>query len=173
MAAFPKGQRSAPVPPIVGDVREAASARTESLMERIRWVQLESEDNAVLARNLRAVECPEETIIDILRARIGAAYRAKIADVANPLAAYWRGGEAAQAAVNALLREESALLAALGPTDGELPPEKEAHIEEARRKFPLNYPPLGSSDDQWRAALEARKARIEYLSQFLTPEELI
>ena len=141
------------------------------------WSQIESEDLAILRQHLVAIGCPAATIKDILRARVMAAYEARIARKFNPLARFWGAGAQCESEVKMLGQERDALLAGLGlePPSNDLgiPAEKLTYVAEALRRFPCAYPPPGSAIPAWTEALKARQARIAYLAPFLTPDELL
>ena len=150
--------------------------------EQITWAQLDSEDLQELMRRLRAVGCSEETIADILRARILLLCQGKLKGVVNPLAMYWETaaeGQAQDAQVRDILAERDRLLAEFHlegvaiDTESALPPEAQPHIAEALRRFPKIKTSGAITPEGWAQAMAARQARVNYLSQFLTPDELL
>jgi hypothetical protein len=54
-----------------------------------------------------------------------------------------------------------------------LPPEKQQHVSEALRRFPKVTLGMDPTPEEQANAVANRRARLSYLSQFLTPEELL
>ena len=146
------------------------------------WSDVESDDIQKYIVNLRAIGCPEQTIGDIIRAHIFAVYQAKVNEIFNPLARYWNSADEARSLderVNAIKLERDRLLASLNLEDSTfdstspVPPEKQRHVAAALKLFPKpEFALRPTVEDQARAA-ENRKARINYLSQLLSPAELL
>lgn len=164
-------------------VAETAIAVPEKLTyQSFNWRAVESEDIEQFVANLRRIRCPEQTIGDIIRARVFALYQARVNRIFNPLAAYWMSPAEAQAIdgqVKAIRKERDQLLASLNlqlstgsPVSG-VPTEKQRYISEAASLYPKVYPGLDATTEEWQRALEGRRARIGYLSQFLSADELL
>ncbi|MGC3957737.1 MAG: hypothetical protein QM813_07240 [Verrucomicrobiota bacterium] len=54
----------------------------------------------------------------------------------------------------------------------QLPPEKLEQIRLINEKFPLQLSLAGATEQERAAIFANRRARLEYLAQYLTPEEL-
>jgi hypothetical protein len=150
--------------------------------ERFTWAQVASEDWRRYVANLRAIGCPERTIADIIEGAVFAAYQAKVNALFNPLAQYWETEEDQKAIadqVREIRAERDSVLAGLGlPNSGGgdpagLSPEKQQHVADAIKLYPTVSLTMESGPDDWAKLKQDRKARVNYLSQFLTPEELL
>lgn len=146
------------------------------------WSRVASDDLMQFVANLRSVGCPEATIGDIIHARVWADYDKKIGRLLDPLARYWSTAAELRATadqIKALRRERDQVWAALKletsafDFSSALSPEKQRYVTEALKTYPkINVGADAPAADKERA-LQNRKARIEYLSRFLTPEELL
>jgi hypothetical protein len=176
--------RSGPASAISARVITAAVERPveEPRQAQFRWVQLETEDINDFIVNLRATGCPESTIADIARGRILAAYQARVNAIFDPLAQYWTAASektAIDEQIKGIRKERNDVLASLGlngPDDENelgLSQEKQHHVSEALRQFPKDLPSPSAPAEQWSKALDRRKDRIKYLSQFLSSDELL
>jgi hypothetical protein len=143
------------------------------------WGTVANDDIQQYIANLRGIDCPEPVIADIIRNLITADYQARVNHIFDPLAQYWSSAaeqKSIDAQIKAIRKERDGLLGSLGldvdNTKG-LTPEKQKSIAEATKLYPKVPPPPGTDHDGWLPYLEARKARIDYLSKTLTPDELL
>jgi hypothetical protein len=118
--------------------------------KRWTWSDIESEDYHVYIRNLRNVQCPEETIRDIITADVTSLYRGRRQELAS-------AGKLSSMADEALRREEATLLRTLLGA-GAAP---EMNI--AQQPHPAGAPAYGTantagSSNGGRAARETRVA---------------
>lgn len=175
------------LPAIIPDKIEIISAlkpameSMEELPTKFTWTQISSVDFKQFAANLRVAECPNDTTKLIIRGVVMRVYQAKVNELFNPLAHYWSSkAESDEVAkrIRIIRAERDNLLASLGvgfnEDDGlELPAEKQTLVNKALELYPANAPKLGSPRKDWAGFLDNRRSRVAYLSQFLTPEELI
>jgi len=111
-----------------------------------RWRQLESPDYPTYIANLRAVECPERTIRDIIRADVHALYQQRHAaldrghrpDGEVTLARRLKAQQVLEQSHARLRQEESSVLLAL------LGPSEELTSEESQTSAPSAPPPADS-----------------------------
>ena len=160
----------------------ASATDAQSLPMGLHWGNIDSQDYLQLAGNLRAIGCPESVIASIVRGRVNALYRGRIERTRNPLAKYWSTPperKTVETAVAKLVQERDALLKQLGldtVSDSSLEEfgdEKRARIQQALLHFPaLRLGPSSTPEEQTQARAN-RKARIDYLSEYLSPEELL
>lgn len=161
---------------------EAGRQTAEAAQEHFDWSQVESDDLGQFVANLHAAGCPEPIIGDIVRARVFAHYQAKVNSIFDPLARYW--STAAQqklvaAEVKAIRQERDRVLAELNlqspafDASSALPPEKQRYVSDAFKLHPGRVLAPDATPQQRAAVLDARKARVGYLSKFLDPEELL
>ena len=153
-----------------------------TLTLKFKWSAVESDDFQKLIANLRGVECPEATIIDITEGRLKAKYRPRFRFA---LASAFRMPANIQmqqrmSGVENLKQEiDHTLYAELGlqrqpRSAGVLfTADEEQKIAEARQRFepiqvfdPANTNLLATSQSNVQA-------RIDYLSKYLSPEKLL
>ena len=168
--------------PAVVDVRpKAESVKAVRRRSNFTWSQVESDDIEQYITNLRALGCSERTIGDIIRAKLYATYQAKINEVFNPLARYWNTTAEMKAVddqVKAIREERDRLWAGLHLEDSSfdlgssVPPEKQGAVTDALKLYPKIQPDPSWGAQDWQAFLQARKARVAYLAQYLTADEL-
>jgi hypothetical protein len=148
----------------------------------LRWQNIDSQDYLQLAGNLRAIGCPESVITSIVCGQVTALYRARIEKVRNPLAKYWSSSverSTSETEVAKLVQERDRLLTQLGlytvsdSSSAELGDEKRAQIQQALLHFPAQRLGPSSTPEEQGQARANRKARIDYLSDYLSPEELL
>jgi hypothetical protein len=143
------------------------------------WSRIESESWNQLAANLRQVGCPEQTVGDILRARIMEAYRVKISKVAHPLAKQWSSRDewaAIEKAQNALRGERDLVL-----KQHRIPPEVLAQsgfplnvqlrIAEAEERFPKVTVSTFSTPEDVERYRSSRRSRVAFLQPYMSPED--
>ncbi|HVV02137.1 MAG TPA: hypothetical protein VHH88_12290 [Verrucomicrobiae bacterium] len=128
------------------------------------------------------MRCPEQTITDIVLARVKAEYQARINAIFNPLAVFWQS-EDEKASNDALIAriqsERDALIANLelsgvkDPGSDAVGADKQAHVAEAEILYPRTYPGPGDDPEEWKSAIERRRERVNYLTQYLSPEDLL
>lgn len=178
-----RGSASSPL-----NVRRQIASTNSALQEartghkHWRWSSIESEDMEQYIANLRAMGCPEQTIADIIRGKVYAMYQERVNRIFNPLARYWSTAEEIRAVdekVRAIRKERDQLLAGAGMEGVQgvgssgIASEKQRYIDEALTRYPKQVLGLDATAEERQAALEARKARVAYLSQVLTPDELL
>jgi hypothetical protein len=161
---------------------KVAALKLASHYSSFTWSQVESQDLQRYIANLRRIGCPERTIGDIIRARVFAMFQAKVDALLDPLARYWNTAaemKALDAQIKAIRQERDKLLADLhledstfDPRSG-LPPEKQAAVADALRLYPKLQSDPSWGPQEWQSYLQAQKARINYLAQYLTPDELL
>lgn len=174
--------------PTVGTLTAAAqisaprTPRSKRANEQFTWAQVESGEPLQYMENLRRIGCPEETICDIVRAHVSAAYQARVNLVFNPLARYWNTSAQAGAVdeeVKRLRDERDGVLARFGLENcsadlaNPVPPEKQSHIAAALKLFPKITLRAESTTEERVRAQANRLSRINYLAQFLTADELL
>jgi hypothetical protein len=148
---------------------------------RFTWARIESADYAVCVANLRAVSCPERTIIDILRGQIqtavstGAVRRATFQDYAN-YARYLRERMDATARldgqVDSILYRQLNLKRQPRSAGVLFTAQEEEAIAEARSLFPAQA--QASTDGAAGAQAKSNKvARLDLLSRSLSPEKML
>jgi hypothetical protein len=148
---------------------------------RFLWNQIADEDLGKYVGCLRNVECPNDATKFIIRGIVMRLYQAKVNEVFNPLARYWNSkaeSDDIDKRIRAIRAEQDKLLASLGVgfTDQdsqELPAEKQSFVNKAAQLYPAIKPKSGASRQEWAEFLENRRARVSYLSQHLTPAELL
>jgi hypothetical protein len=157
--------------------------------ERFLWGSVESDNITELFSNLRAAGCPEKTIRDIVGARIIFMYRGRIRKLENPMFIYWASSEEVknhEMQVSAILAERDALLASLGielpqnpfvpaqilSKTSQLPPEKQKAVVDITAMYPNQLLSINATAEEKQARFRNRRARLDYLSTVLTPEEL-
>lgn len=149
---------------------------------RFRWSDVETDDLQRYISNLRSMGCPESVISDIIRARVFADYQSRVNKIFNPLARYWSPTaemKAVDLQIAAIRQERDQVLESLGvygsiaDTLNGLPPEKARYISEAAKLYPKQLPGPDGNSEEWQEALANRKLRIDYLSRFLSPDELL
>jgi hypothetical protein len=164
-------------PPLV----KLEDAEKISSRSSFTWSQIESGDIQQYIANLRRIGCPERTIGDLVRAKVYAIYQAKANALFNPLARYWSTTaemKEVDGQIKNIRTERDKFWAALHledssfDTSSALSPEKQAFVAEALRLHPKAESDPSWSAQDWQSFLEARKARINYLAQYLTPDEL-
>lgn len=146
------------------------------------WPKIEGEDYGKCITDLRSIGCPEPVISFIVKGYLFAAYQAKVNAIFDPLAKYWNTPEEngrIAAAVAAIRAERDSKLAGLKlvPTgelamDG-LSPASQKHVAEALKQYPKTIISPNSTAEEWRQFLGNRAARVAYLAQFLSPDELL
>jgi hypothetical protein len=147
----------------------------------LSWAEIESDDLHKYVANLRSIKCPERTIYDIIHELVFTVYQAKVNAVFDPLAKYWSNDEEVKAVdqqVRVIRAERDKLLADIGiqsPSNNEskLASDKQQHVSEALILYPKVTLDMSASPEDAAKLLENRKARIAYLAQFLTPDELL
>jgi hypothetical protein len=129
---------------------DPGGTRVEDSVTRGSWDDIESSDLAHLAANLRAVGCPEQTIRDLLKARIVAEYMARYEEIQDPLSKYWATAdllETQEKAINELRDHRNQQLAAFNLEEpktsdktvtktSQLSPEKLMAIADITAQFP-------------------------------------
>jgi hypothetical protein len=166
------------------EVTNSAPPASGAAADSFRWSSLESSDFQEYIRRLRAIDCPERTIADIIRAEVDEIYAPKLAALNRPMNRYWSSSAEleSQKQQRAALEEEKKHLLydvlriqrPINPTlvvEG-LAPEKQAYVQRAADLFPRIPVRADSSTEETEIASKNRAERIKYLSQFLTPEEL-
>ena len=165
-------------------VEAAPIEPSEIRIQEWNWTEIENPDYSILASNLRNVLCPDSTIDDLLRARINRKF--SILMLENPMSKYWETSEERKERrqkLAALNRQKSELLQNLGlatingdskPTAkaGLFSPEKMAEIEKITQKYPQQVLPPNPTPEEYDEVYNNRRARLEYLAQVLTPDEL-
>ena len=161
-----------------------ASRPTEVRLQPWSWADIENADYAKLASNLRQVECPEATIQGILYARITRQYYQLM--LGNPMSKYWEPPEERkkrnQYLAN-LRRQKEKLLESLGlhsgksqsppvSAPGPFSPEKMQQIAQITQQYPKKILPMEPTPEEYQEAFDNRRARLQYLAQYLTPDEL-
>lgn len=148
---------------------------------KFHWSQIESQNLTTYKENLRGVGCPDRTINSIIRGIVLRRYQAKVNAIFNPLAHFWSSQselDELDRRIKGIRAERDNLLASLGLTSNEvdvngLSQEKQQFVNKALDLYPKNMPAPGASDQEWSDFLTSRRARVNYLSQYLSPEELL
>jgi hypothetical protein len=173
--------------PTVSDIRKAlldkqpAKMAEPVLPAKFHWAQIADEDLKKYIANLRLAQCPDAAIKSVIRGIVLRMYQAKVNEIFNPLAHFWESAAEAAAMdrkIKAIRAERDKLLASLGigfdEDEGlELPAEKQSLVNKAHELYPSVTPKPGSSWEDWAGFRDSRRARVNYLAQFLTPEELL
>lgn len=169
--------------PEVTQPQKTAMARSPAVkVRKWEWPDVESPDYATLISNLRLVACPEDTINAIVRQRIEKRYKQLM--LQNPMSRYWETADELKqrAESNARLREEmNTLLARLGfkvrnqtttPKPSRFSPYQLEQITKINQEYPNKHLPEGATSEEYDESFKNRKARLDYLAQILTPDEL-
>jgi hypothetical protein len=150
--------------------------------ERFHWSQLESDDFSKYIANLRRIGCPEPIITAIIKGRLFADAQARVNAIFNPLSRYWSSPQELKAVDDeiALIRAQRDqsfrsldLDTSTEITDDGLSVEQHKHVAEANKLF--SHMALGPSatPEQWGNFLANRAARVQYLAQYMSPDELL
>ena len=174
-----KNQRKNPVVKLSNSVPPTTSSQLSSL--GVFWPQIADDDFGKYLGNLRSIQCPNDAAKFIIRGVVMRLYQAKVNKVFNPLAHFWNSQVEANAIdkIIKLIREDrDKLLASLGVgfTDVdslELPAEKQSFVTKAAQLYPVVKPKMGATKQEWASFQEGRRARVNYLSQHLSPDELL
>jgi hypothetical protein len=155
---------------------------TSVLVRNWSWADLDDQDYRALIANLSMVGCPPETINAIVRPRIQRHYSRLM--LRNPMSKYWEKPDEQKErleSIDKLRSEMNQLLADLGfkvpqarskPVVSLFPPEKMAKIAEITAQYPQRPIPLGATAQEYADSFANRRARLDYLAQYLTPDEL-
>ena len=147
----------------------------------LRWALLESTNYHEYVANLRAIDCPEGTIHDIIRSVVESAYAPRFAALDHPgkftadVAARVRSKVHDQALlqkdIDRLLYEELRIQRPIRAT-ALFTAEQEEKILEAHKAFPATAVDL-TNPESVAANDSSRAARIQYLSTYFPPEQLV
>lgn len=132
------------------------------------WDQIESDDYPTYIANLRAIDCPEQTIRDIIIADVNALYARRLAtEVLTPDQQWWRTDpdtnvvRAAFDGIRKLEQERRALLANLLGPDWESRDLASLPRPTTRPGIALDGPVLGDLPDDVKQSVEEINARSE------------
>ena len=179
----------------------AATSSESSTQEGKGWSQLLSKDLKIYIERLRAVNCPEQTIRDIVTGEVNRLFAQRVRSIVSPNNAYWNTenspwNSGQQKKIRAIDKEKVALLRELlGPDPDEesnremqmmgfwdrtldfLPAEKMDRAVEIQEKYnelqQEIYSAGGMIDAEDRKKLrEINEKKLAELATFLSPEEV-
>jgi hypothetical protein len=162
--------------------RENKAADQSLPILAFKWKSIESDNSSELIANLRGIECPEATIIDIVEGRLNEAYRPRFrAALASanrlplPLQMHQRiaGTEAVKQEIDSMLYVKLGLHRQPRSAGVLFTADEEQKIADARQQFtPIQI--FDTKDTNLVARSTAsRQARIEFLSSHFSSEKLL
>ena len=144
------------------------------------WSRLQSVDYAEFVSNLRIAGCPEVTITAILRSEVTRAHAPMFAEIVksgsftNPKAGNLEGTRKRaelNAKIDAILYDQLSLQRPIRSANTLFTAEQEEKIAEARKRFPFVRKDPTNPETVIQSNSN-RVARLEFLSQHLSPEQL-
>ena len=182
---------SRPVPVAATPVNNAQAIVNDpfetTVLVPLKWALLDNTNYTILASNLSSINCPRQTITDIVMARILFDYKERRNHMQNPMMYHWQTDEEAaayKAQLNALLSEQAAALRPFLPpapiaqadpvTKSTLPftADQLQKIADITKQYPNNLLSATATQAEVDEFYNNRKARLAYLAQYLTPDEL-
>jgi len=158
-------QRAGPTPEVF--VEEPGQVHTNVVVRRqfFTWAELESPDYATYIANLRSIDCPEETIRDIIVADVDGLFAGRRSTEVLPTTQQWWQNkpdpavlQAAYRQLNALESERERLLNQLLGPDWDRPA---TPVPTVAIKVPLEGPLLDTLPEETQERVQAVSGRIQ------------